>query len=143
MANNTENGSYSKGLAVGVILGGALGAAIALLLAPKTGKELRRDLAERSSEVYDRANEFAQEQSRRMGDYVNEGKVRADEIVRTTRQQAGSLLNEAESLMSDARSRIGTAQGNIKDNIGRIQEAAQAGSEAFQREMKRANQDTM
>jgi gas vesicle protein len=143
MTNNTENGSYSKGLAIGVILGGALGAAIALLLAPKTGKEMRRDLAERSGEIYDRASDFAQEQSRRVGDYVNEGKVRADEIVRTTRQQAGSLLNEAESLMSDARSRIGTTQGNIKDNIERIQEAAQAGSEAFQREMSRAKLDGM
>lgn len=130
-------------MAVGIILGGAIGAAIALLLAPKSGKELRRDIAERGGEFYDKASDFAREQSLRVGDYVNEGKVRADEIVRSARQQAGSLLNEAETLMSDARSRIGSAQGVIKDNIGRIQEAAQAGSDAFQREMSRTKHDTV
>lgn len=141
MSNNSDNGNYSKGLAIGMIIGGAVGAAIALLLAPKSGKELRRDLAERGGEFYDRASDFAKEQSLKVGDYVNEGKVRADELVRTARQQAGSLLNEAESLMSDARSRIGSAQGNIKDNISRLQDAAQAGSEAFQREMARAKNE--
>jgi gas vesicle protein len=143
MANNNNEGSYSKGLAVGLILGGVVGGAIALLLAPKTGKELRRDLAERSGDIYIRASDFATEQSQRIGDrvgdYVNEGKVRADELVRTARQQAGSLMNEAEHLMSDARSRISTTQSGIKDNVSRIQDAANAGAEAFQREMARAN----
>ncbi|MCU0427160.1 MAG: YtxH domain-containing protein [Candidatus Kapabacteria bacterium] len=136
MANNNE-GSFSKGLAAGIIIGGAVGALAALLFAPKSGKELRQDLAERSGEVYDKASVFAQEQSRRVGEYVNEGKVRADELVRTARQQAGSLLSEAEVLMNDARSRINTAQYGIKDNVGRIQDAARAGAEAFQGEMAR------
>ncbi|TAE29131.1 MAG: YtxH domain-containing protein [Candidatus Kapaibacterium sp.] len=143
MSQNSDNGGYSKGLAIGMIIGGAVGAALALLLTPKTGKEMRRDIAGRGGEFYDRASEFAKEQSGRMGDYVNEGKVRADELVRTARQQAGSLLNEAETLMSDARSRIGTAQGTIKDNIGRLQEAAQAGSDAFQREITRTKNDVL
>jgi gas vesicle protein len=135
MAQHNEN-SYTKGLAVGMILGGAIGAAIALLLAPKSGAELRRDIAERSEDLYGRASEFAGEQSKRFGEYVNEGRTKADEIVRTTRQQAGQLLSEAETMMKDARVRIGQAtQTGIKDNIGRIQDAAQAGAEAFRQEM--------
>ena len=136
MANSNES-SYSKGLAVGIIIGGAVGAVVALLLAPKSGKELRQDLTERSGEIYEKASDFAAEQSRKMGEYVNEGKVRADELVRTARQQAGSLLSEAEHLMNDARSRVGTAQSGIKDNVGRIQDAARAGADAFQSEMSR------
>ncbi len=136
MAQNNEN-SYTKGLAIGIIIGGAVGAAVALLLAPKSGAELRRDIAERSGEAYGKASDFASEQSRRIGDYVNEGKVKAEEILKTTRQQAGSLMTEAETLMQDARSRIGQmAQTGIKDNVGRIQDAAQAGAEAFRREMR-------
>lgn len=143
MSNSNEN-SYSKGLAAGIIIGGAVGAVLALLFAPKSGKELRQDLAERSGEMYDKASDFAVEQSRKMGEYVNEGKVRADELVRTARQQAGSLLSEAEHLMNDARSRVGSAQSGIKDNVGRIQDAARAGAEAFQGEMSRMkNNDTM
>ena len=136
MSNNTE-GSFSKGLAAGIVIGGAVGALVALLFAPKSGKELRQDLAERSGDIYDKASDFAQEQSRKMGDYVNEGKVRADELVRTARQQAGSLLSEAEHLMNDARSRVSSAQSGIKDNVGRIQDAARAGAEAFQGEITR------
>lgn len=143
MANSNEN-SYSKGLAAGIIIGGAVGAVLALLFAPKSGKELRQDIAERSGEVYDKASDFAVEQSRKMGEYVNEGKVRADELVRTARQQAGSLLSEAEHLMNDARSRVGSAQSGIKDNVGRIQEAARAGADAFQGEMARMkNNETL
>ena len=138
MANNNE-GSFSKGLAAGIIIGGAVGAAIALLFAPKSGRELRQDLAERSGDLYEKAGAFAEEQSRKMGEYVNEGKVRADEIVRSARQQAGSLLSEAEHLMSDARSRIGATQSGIKDNVARIQDAARAGAEAFQSEISRSN----
>lgn len=140
MANNNE-GSFSKGLAAGIIIGGAVGAVVALLFAPKSGKELRQDIAERSGEVYDKASTFAQEQSRVLGDYVNEGKVRADELVRSARQQAGSLLSEAEHLMNDARSRISTAQHGIKDNVSRIQDAARAGADAFQGEMARMKND--
>lgn len=140
----TNESSYSKGLAAGIIIGGAVGAVLALLFAPKSGKELRQDLAERSGDMYDKASDFAVEQSRKMGEYVNEGKVRADELVRTARQQAGSLLSEAEHLMNDARSRVGSAQSGIKDNVGRIQEAARAGADAFQGEMARMkNNDTI
>jgi gas vesicle protein len=128
MSQNTEN-NYSKGLAIGMIIGGAVGAAVALLLAPKSGAELRRDIADRSTDLYGKASSAA-------GDYINEGRARAEEIVKTTRQQAGTILSEAETLMNDARSRIGQmAQGTIKDNISRIQDAAQAGTEAFKQEM--------
>jgi gas vesicle protein len=140
MANNNES-SFSKGLATGIIIGGAVGAAIALLFAPKSGRELRQDLTERSGDLYEKAGAFAEEQSRKMSEYVNEGKVRADEIVRSARQKAGSLLSEAEHLMNDARARMGATQSSIKDNVARIQDAARAGAEAFQSEIARANND--
>ncbi|MCS6807959.1 MAG: YtxH domain-containing protein [Bacteroidota bacterium] len=134
MANNHEH-SFSKGLTLGMIIGGAVGALVALLFAPKSGRELRRDIAERSGELYDKASVFAQEQSEKIGEYINEGRVRAEELVRNARQQAGTLLSEAETLISDARSRMSSAQYGIKDNISRIQDAARAGAEAFQSEM--------
>lgn len=130
--------SYGKGLAVGLIIGSAVGAAIALLLAPKSGSELRRDIAERSGELYDKASGFAAQQSKKINEYVNEGKQKAEEIIHSTRQQAGSLMTEAETLMHDARSRMSSvAQSGIKDNIARIQDAAQAGADTFRREMRK------
>lgn len=55
MANNDSGGSF----AVGLIIGGLVGAAAALLLAPKKGSETRSDLLERSLAMRSRAEELA------------------------------------------------------------------------------------
>ena len=40
------------------ILGGAIGAGVALLLAPKKGEELRKDLSEKLSELFDKIKDI-------------------------------------------------------------------------------------
>ena len=39
-----QGNNFNKGLLVGFFAGGALGATLALLFAPKSGKEFRRDI---------------------------------------------------------------------------------------------------
>ncbi|MCM3748318.1 YtxH domain-containing protein [Paenibacillus pasadenensis] len=53
MANETavKGGNMAKG----ILIGGAIGAAAALLFAPKTGKEFRSDIARKSSDAADYA----------------------------------------------------------------------------------------
>lgn len=46
---NQDNGMSSKDFVVGAIVGGLVGAATALFLAPKSGKELRKDLSEQGN----------------------------------------------------------------------------------------------
>ena len=55
MANNENGGSF----AIGFLIGGLVGAAAALLLAPKKGSETRSDLLERSLAMRSRAEELA------------------------------------------------------------------------------------
>ena len=45
----------SKGLLIGFLTGGIVGAAIALLYAPKSGKELRKDIKDKADEFKDEA----------------------------------------------------------------------------------------
>ena len=54
MANNNEGGA---GLLVAFVAGAVAGAALALLFAPATGEETRRNLGERARELRDRARE--------------------------------------------------------------------------------------
>ena len=56
-----NSSNYSKGFVLGAIIGGAIGAITALLLAPKSGRELREDLAMRSGEIYDKASDYFSE----------------------------------------------------------------------------------
>ena len=45
-----------------LILGGAIGAGIALLLAPKTGEELRKDLSEKIADLFEKIKEVDSEE---------------------------------------------------------------------------------
>jgi gas vesicle protein len=49
----------------GLIIGGLLGAAAALLLAPQPGEEMRAELRERGIELKERVSELSQEARRR------------------------------------------------------------------------------
>jgi gas vesicle protein len=55
-------------------LGGVIGAAAALLVAPKVGRETREMLAERSSEIARRAQEFATEAQGRAGEWLDKSR---------------------------------------------------------------------
>jgi gas vesicle protein len=55
-------------------LGATLGAAAALLLAPKTGRETRDLLAEKSGDFARKAQELATEAQGRAGEWVDKGR---------------------------------------------------------------------
>ncbi len=139
MSSNNSHESYAKGFVLGALFGSAVGAITALLFAPKSGSELRREIAEKSNEVYgdvyNRASDFAHHNRERVGRLVNEGKMKADELVQTTKEQASHLLYEAEGLIGEARERVNTAQAELKGNINRVRGAAHEAAEAFRSEM--------
>ena len=53
-----SDNKMAKGLIAGFLAGSLVGAVIALLYAPKTGKELRGDIKRKSSELMDEAEEY-------------------------------------------------------------------------------------
>ena len=59
MCNSKDNGSGISFL-VGVAVGAFIGAATALLVAPKTGSETREDLKDVSADLKVKANSFVQ-----------------------------------------------------------------------------------
>ena len=60
-----DDSGVGRGLFVGFLLGSAVGSVIALLYAPKTGKELRGDIKERSDDfLKDTENYIEQARSR-------------------------------------------------------------------------------
>ncbi len=45
-----ENSGMAKGLMIGFVAGAVAGAVVALLYAPKSGKELRRDIKDKAND---------------------------------------------------------------------------------------------
>jgi gas vesicle protein len=57
MAVELEKPKTERSLLVPFLAGGVIGAGIALLLAPKSGKELRKDISDVASRTRDKVNE--------------------------------------------------------------------------------------
>jgi gas vesicle protein len=70
------------------LLGGAVGALVALLFAPKSGRELRGDIADATRKGVDTARE-------RAGEYYETTRGRATEFYSTAAERAGEIAQTA------------------------------------------------
>jgi gas vesicle protein len=141
----SSDASFTKGFIFGTLIGGAIGAITALLLAPKSGKELRQDIAEKSSEIYGKAsdlfNQVESKVSSTIGTAINEGKERGKKIVSDAKNQADSLLQSAEKVLYEAKTKAATAKEIVQDRIDTLRDAAKASVEAFKAELKSSDEE--
>ncbi|NQW30395.1 MAG: YtxH domain-containing protein [Ignavibacteria bacterium] len=133
---NQNDGSTAKGFLLGAIVGGAVGAAVALLFAPKSGKDLRADISDRGEDFYDKAQTYFKTPVVEGDDFINEGRLKAQRIVHSAREQADSLMSNAEQVLRDARSRAQSIKETVQSGAAKVSDAARAGADAFKSEMK-------
>lgn len=69
-------------------LGATVGAVVALLFAPKAGRELREDLADVTRKGVDRARETGSQLGSRAGDYYDAAASRAGGLAQAAREAA-------------------------------------------------------
>ena len=83
-----------------LIIGGGIGAILALLFAPKSGHELRGDIADATRKGIDRSREAAQQLGDRAGEYYEATRGRAAELY----SQASERVSEVAQNARDAAS---------------------------------------
>jgi gas vesicle protein len=83
----------------GVIIGGLIGAAAALLLAPQSGEETRAIIKERSIELKDKAAETAEEARHRAEMAAIEARQRAEELAHTARERADEVVKRGQEVI--------------------------------------------
>jgi gas vesicle protein len=69
-------------------IGATVGAVVALLFAPKAGRELREDLADATRKGVDRARETGSQLSTKAGEYYGAAATRAGELATGAREAA-------------------------------------------------------
>jgi len=89
-----DNNSVSTKLTY-LIIGGGIGAVIALLFAPKSGKELRGDIADASRKGIEKGKEAAAQIQERAGEYYETGREKAGEIYQTAQGKASEFSDKA------------------------------------------------
>jgi gas vesicle protein len=117
-----------------LLIGGGIGAVIALLFAPKSGQELRGDIADATRKGIDKSRETAQQIGERAGEYYE-----------TTRDRAGELYNQAASKASEvytqASEKVGevaqTARATAARQTSTVAAAIDAGKKAYQEEKRK------
>jgi len=106
-----------------LLIGGGIGAVLALLFAPKSGQELRGDIADATRKGIDRSREAAQQLGDRAGEYYE-----------ATRGRAAELYSQAAEKVSDVAQ---TARDAAARQTGTLTAAIDAGKKAYQEEKRK------
>jgi len=69
-----DEGYSSGSMLVSFLLGGIVGAGLALLLAPQSGEETRKKIRDLADDVKDRTTDYVEKTKDKITSYVDEGK---------------------------------------------------------------------
>jgi len=131
----SHENNLSKGLLIGFLAGGTIGAITALLLAPKSGKELRADIKQKSEEYFDEAEKYLAEAKDKARDLINEGKKKSERIIHDAKLKSDDILKDAEKIFKDAKTKTSEVVSTGKEKIGteaeRIKSSVKAGVDAY------------
>jgi gas vesicle protein len=131
----SQENNFGSGLFVGLLFGGALGAALALLYAPKTGKELRQDIKSRTDDYLDEADKYIAEAKDKAIHLINDGKKKSEKLIKEAKQKSEELLKDAEKVLDEAKSKtdemVKSSKEKVEQKSGQIKGAIKAGVDAY------------
>lgn len=113
--------THPKDVLLGIVLGGVIGATTALLLAPKSGPELRQDISDKFQEISENTQDFAssiQEEGQR--------------FAKNASSQATSWVEKAYNVVDE-----------LTSGIGEIKEKASAGKKQFSEKVESSTSEAI
>lgn len=136
-----------------LLIGGGIGAILALLFAPKSGTELRGDIADATRKGLDKTKEAASQIQEKAGEYYEVSKEKAGELYAAAGEKASDLYaaagekakdvaDKAKEVAGDISSKAGELGEKAKDTASRttnpISAAIEAGKDAYHDEKRRS-----
>lgn len=94
MRNTPEESTSWSSLLIGVTIGAVIGAAAALLYAPKSGQETREDLLQRIDEMKERIDDTSRQLAQLAREKVQEAKSDLGQAVEAGREAAKARAEE-------------------------------------------------
>ena len=117
-----------------LLIGGGIGAVIALLFAPKSGQELLGDLADATRKGIDKSRETAQQLGERAGEYYESTRERAGELYSQAANKASDVYSQASEKVSEVAQ---TARATAARQTSTVAAALDAGKKAYQEEKRK------
>jgi gas vesicle protein len=114
----TKEGGFmcnkDKKLAVMMVMGGIIGAGVALLLAPKSGRETREDIGRRVKKVKSQTEETVDDLSKNISDMVDTISQKTDDLLESGKNIAGSARKDLISLIEEGAARLEKFRTKLK-----------------------------
>jgi gas vesicle protein len=121
MSDSNDFGNFFAGF----IMGGLVGAAVALLLAPQSGEETRAIIKDKSIELKDKAVEYSQDAKLRaekaMVDArakavtaIEDLRVRTDEYARVTKERIGGIQPAGPVVLEEQKAAVAAPKASEK-----------------------------
>ena len=117
-----------------LLIGGGIGAVIALLFAPKSGHELRGDIADATRKGIDKSREAAQQLGDRAGEYYEATRDRASEFYSQASERASDLYSQAAERVGEVAQ---TARDTASRKTSTVAAAIDAGKKAYNEEKRK------
>lgn len=111
-----------------LLIGGGIGAILALLFAPKSGQELREDIADVTKKGIEKSKETAGQLQDAAGDYYEVTRERANEFYETAQQKSGEFSEKVKTTTGDMKEKAKTAAAQSANPISA---AIDAGKQAY------------
>jgi gas vesicle protein len=89
-----ENDNAFGSFLAGILIGGLVGAAAALLLAPQSGEETRTQIKDKSIEIRDRAEVTLEGAKVRVNESVEATRVKVDELSQQVKQKMAPATSD-------------------------------------------------
>ena len=134
MGNDRDSGDNISTRLTFFLVGAGIGAVLALLFAPKSGEELRNDIADATRKGIDKSKEAAQQLGAKAGEYYDTARETAGEYYEATRERAGELYSTATAKAGEV---VSTARDAATRQAGSISAAVEAGKKAYVEEKRK------
>jgi gas vesicle protein len=113
-----------------LLIGGGIGAILALLFAPKSGEELRGDIADATRKGLEKGKETAAQLQEKAGEYYEVTREKAGEYYAAAQEKVGEIKDKAGEIAEKAKS-AATSTANP------FTAAIEAGKEAYTEEKRK------
>jgi gas vesicle protein len=134
MGNDRDYGDSISTRLTYFLVGAGIGAVLALLFAPKSGEELRSDIADATRKGIDKSKEAAQQLGAKAGEYYEAARETAGEYYEATRERAADLYDTASSKAGEV---VAKTKGAVASQAGSLSAAVEAGKKAYVEEKRK------
>lgn len=136
----SKEGMNGKDFVLGTLIGGIVGAAAALFLAPKSGKELRDDLGVQASVVKEKTDKLTTEAKEKSAEYVSIAKDKASTITQLASHQSALLVDKVKDLKNRTKDQPAEETADTEIVQGLSDDAVQPAEEAKEKVNEEANE---